>query len=82
LRKDGTWVGISNYRGFANHFTGTNVKGTESIKDGKLTLIQTRVGKLGVMAHLEEAIFKNEPIRSYDEKAGVIYLESGYELCR
>jgi hypothetical protein len=79
FRKNGTWVGLMSFRGFANV---VDAKGTWSIKDGKLTIIKTHQGKLGIMAHLEEVIFKNEAIKSFDEKAGVIYLQSGYELSR
>jgi hypothetical protein len=75
LTKDGSWEGWNGFRGLTKL---SRVKGTWSIKDGKLTLIQTH--DTGIPLKL--VIFNDVPIKDFDEKAGVLFLEGGRKLSR
>ncbi|OWK36802.1 hypothetical protein [Fimbriiglobus ruber] len=70
--KDGTWDG---WTGYVNFPKLNGQRGTWSIKDGKLTIVQTHLSGVPLQLTILEQMIKD-----FDEKAGVIILENGSKL--
>lgn len=72
--KDGKWEGWTGIIGLPKI---DGIRGTWAVEDGKLIVTQTHIDKIPRKRELISS-----PIKDYDEKAGVIFLENGKKLSK